>query len=130
MKEESGGGPSLDLSAVGSGVLWGLILMLTGALIQGVMAYRSPLAPGAETFWTYGWQGMGSLLAGFMAGRRAGGSGWMHGGLAGAGLALSIALVMGVLTDLPAMGALLKGLGGAAGLGSVAGIGGVNFGSR
>lgn len=125
-----GEGPSLDLSAVGSGVLWGLILMLLGAVIQGIMAYRSPLSSGAELFWTIGWQALGGLCAGFMAGRRAGGAGWLHGGLAGVGMALAVAGVMGVLTELPSMGALLRGLGAGISLGAFAGIIGVNFGGR
>lgn len=130
MHGEDDAGSGFDLSAVGSGVLWGMMLMLVGALLQGIMAYRSPLSPGAEAFWNYGWQGMGALLSGFMAGRRAGGSGWLHGSIAGAGMALAVAGVMGVLTDLPAMAGLLKGLGGGAGLGALAGIAGVNFGNR
>ncbi|MFZ5824437.1 MAG: TIGR04086 family membrane protein [Bacillota bacterium] len=130
MNSETGSGGSFDLSAVGAGVLWGLMLMLLGALVQGVMAYRAPLSPSAELGWTYAWQGMGALLAGFLSGRRALGSGWLHGAAAGMGLALAAAGVMGVLTALPGLLAMLKALGLGAGLGALAGIVGVNFGSR
>ncbi|MFZ5816656.1 MAG: TIGR04086 family membrane protein [Bacillota bacterium] len=112
MNSERETGSSFDLSAVGSGILCGLILMLAGALFQGIYAYRSPLSPGAEAVWTYLWQGLGALMAGFQSGRRAAGAGWLHGSMAGAGLALTMALVMGVLTDLPTWAALLKGLAG------------------
>lgn len=129
MNSETGSG-GFDLSAVGSGVLWGLLLMLLGALVQGIMAYRAPLSPGAEMAWNYSWQGVGALVAGFQSGRRASGSGWLHGSAAGVGLALAAAGVMGVLTSLPALAGMLKALGAGAGLGAVAGIAGVNFGSR
>jgi putative membrane protein (TIGR04086 family) len=129
MNGERNAGPSFDLSAVGAGVLWGLMMMLTGSMLQGVLAYRSPLSPGAETVWTYIWQGLGALLAGYMAGRKAGGSGWLHGGMAGAGLAIVAAVVMGVLTAMPGMAGLMKALGGGAALGALAGILGVNLAS-
>lgn len=130
MNAKTDTGPSFQLSAVASGVLWGLILMLAGALLQGIIAYRSPLSPGAEMAGTYTWQALGALVAGFMSGRRAAGSGWLHGSTAGIGLALAAAGVMGVLTSLPTMAAMLKGLGAGAGLGAVAGITGVNFSDR
>lgn len=130
MKSGDGGGASFDFSAVGSGVLWGLILILVGGLVQGVTSYRTPLSPGVEAVWALGWQAMGGILAGFLAGRRARGGGWLHGGLAGMGTALAVAGIMGVLTELPAMAALLKGLGGGAGLGALAGIAGVNSGAK
>lgn len=130
MNSETGSGGSFDLSAVGSGVLRGLLLMLVGALVQAVIAYRAPLSPGAEMAWNYSWQGLGALVAGFLSGRRASGSGWLHGSAAGMGLALVAAGVMGVLTSLPGLMTMLKALGVGAGLGAVGGIAGVNFGSR
>lgn len=130
MRGESGLESSFDLGAVGSGILWGLMLMLVGSLVQGVYDYGSPLSPAAGSSWTYAVQGLGGLLAGFRAGRRARGAGLLHGGIAGAGLALIAALMMGVLTELPAMGALFKSMGLGLGLGAVAGITAVNLTGR
>lgn len=130
MNGETGTGSSFDLSAVGSGVLRGLILMLAGAMVQGILSYRAALSPGAEQMWVYTWQGLGCLLAGFLAGRRAGGAGWLHGSMSGIGLALAAAGVMGVLTALPGMAALMKGMVAGGGLGVLGGIVGVNFSRR
>lgn len=128
MNGESGAAPAFDLRAVGTGVLWGVGLMALGAAAQGIYAYGSPLSSGAEALAGPVWRTAGAFLGGFMAARRAAGSGWLHGALAGLGMLLPVSLVMGVIEALPGMMAALKvaGLGTAAGI--VGGVLGVNMG--
>jgi|GEM_PF-3343553 len=130
MNDEGGASGSGTMAAIGSGVLWGLLIMLTGAVIQGVWAYKSPLPPGAEETAMLIWQGLGAVVAGFFAARRAAGAGWLHGGLAGCALAMAATAIMGVLTDLPEMLAFARAVGSGAGLGALAGIAGINLGGR
>lgn len=122
MNRDSVAAPAFDLRAVGTGVLWGVGMMTVGAIGQGVYAFGTPLSGGAEAWAGPVWRTAGALLGGFMAARRAAGSGWLHGALAGLGMLVPVSLLMGVIESLPGLMAALK----MAGLGTVAGvIGGV-----
>ncbi len=129
MNEEATSG-SGTLSAIGSGVLCGLLIMLIGAVIQGIWAYRSPLPVGSEQTAMMLWQGLGALVAGFLSGRRAAGAGWLHGGLTGLAMIMAATALMGILTDLPELAAFGKAVGGGTALGALGGIAGVNLGGR
>jgi putative membrane protein (TIGR04086 family) len=120
-------GAGFDGLAVGAGIVWGLMIVVLGGLAQGIASGLgfSPSA-GTELVMTLLWHGIGAFVGGFLAARRAGGMGWLHGALSGAALVLSIAAVMGVREALPELAALLKfaGLGTGAGvLGGMLGVG-------
>jgi len=123
MDAKTGG---FDLRAVGAGVLWGLVIMLVGALMQGLAGYASPLTGRTEDVLTLVWQALGPLVGGFVAARRAAGSGWLHGAVAGLALVLSVASVMGVASALPTLAVLLKMAGIGIGVGALGGVAGVN----
>lgn len=120
MNNETSTAPMFDFRAVGTGVLLGLGILMLGGIIQTMASFNLPIV----------WQVAGSLLGGFLAARRAAGSGWLHGALAGAALMLSVAAVMGVHTALPLLADLLKLAGIGTGLGALGGIAGVNLGGR
>lgn len=130
MHDDSSGGSAIDLRAVGAGVLWGLVLMVVGAIAQLFMGMNSPLSPEMTEWLALLWQVAGGLLGGFLAARRAASSGWLHGAMAGMALVLSIAAIMGVRAALPTLAALLKMAGIGTGAGLVGGILGVNLGRR
>lgn len=127
MRGSAGTEATLDLSAVGSGVLWGLILLLVGALALGVYDYRLPPSPDSEAMRSLLMQGISAAVAGFYAGRRARRGGVLNGALAGLGLVLSAAMVMGVLTELPGMVGLSKALAVGLPSGAIFGIAAVNL---
>lgn len=120
--------PGLRPGAIAVGVLWGLGLMLFGLVMQGVVAMGTPLSEGVLQLMTTVWPGIGALVGGFLAGRRAQGVGWLHGMLAGIALVLSIAAVAGVTTALPTLAWILQVGGVATGAGLLGGILGVNTG--
>lgn len=126
MNGEPGSAPSFDLRSVGRGTLWGLGAMLAGALLQGAVAHSSPLTEQSEAILGMAWQAAGGLLAGFLAARRAPGSGWLHGGVSGLLLVAILVTVNGIATALPEAGALLKALGLGTGAGALGGVAGVN----
>ena len=115
-----------DIRAVGTGVLWGLGVMALGALLHGLVGYASPLSGRTEDVLTLAVQVTGPLLGGFLAARRAAGSGWLHGALAGLTLVLAIAAVMGIGSALPTLAVVLKIAGIGTGVGALGGIVGVN----
>lgn len=119
--------PSLDLSAVVGGVSWALVLLLVGAMAQGVYDYVSALPVAARETGAIVWQALSAALAGFLSGRRASAAGWLHGGLAGVGLAVAGALVVGVLTAFPEPLAFGKAVAVGGALGAAAGAVGVNL---
>lgn len=119
-------GSSFDLRSVGRGTLWGLGAMLLGALIQGLVAHSSPLTEQSEAILGMVWQATGALLAGFLAARRAPGSGWLHGATSGLLLVAVLVTINGIATALPAAAALLKAAGLGAGAGALGGVAGVN----
>jgi len=121
-------GPSVDLRAIGVGMLWGLGLLLMAALGQGVVTFRSPVAVGTELILSIIWQLAAALLSGYFAARRASGAGWLHGALSGVALILAIAAVMGVHTALPTLAAALKMAGIGTGAGALGGVVGINRG--
>lgn len=127
MRGERGAGLSLELSAVGSAILRGLVLMLVGALILGGYDYMAPLTPAAQAGATWFVQALAVVATGFCSGRRAQGAGWLHGALAGMGLALAAATVTGVLTEFPSLVVLAKGMGLGGLLGALAGMVSVNL---
>jgi putative membrane protein (TIGR04086 family) len=128
MNGESGAAPVLDVRAVGVGVLWGIGILLLGSVLHGLIGFSSPLSAGAEMLLPLFWNALAGLFGGFQAARRAAGSGWLHGALAGVCLVLSMAAVMGVTSALPTMAAVLKFAGIGAGAGILGGIAGVNMG--
>lgn len=126
MNNETGASPGFDFRAVGSGALWGWVVMLIGALLQGLYGYRSPLSAGAEEMMAIIWQALGALISGFLAARRAQGTGWLHGALAGLSMLLGLTLVNGVVAGMPGLAVLAKAAGISAGAGTMGGIAGVN----
>lgn len=130
MKGETDRPMAFDPGAVVAGMVWGLVLMLFGGIAQGLFGFGRPLSAGAENVLTWVWQVAGPLLAGFLAARRAAGSGWLHGAVSGAAVVLSLAAVMGVHSALPTLAALLKLAGIGTGAGALGGIAGVNAGGR
>lgn len=128
MNGEAAGGASLNVRAVGAGALWGLALMLMGAIAQGLFAHGTPLSGTLEVVLPMAWRVLGAALAGFLAARRAEGAGWLHGLLAGMLLALALGVVTGVIMELPAIAVLAKWAGLGAGAGLVGGVAGVNLG--
>lgn len=127
MNGDSGASLAFDMRAVGSGALWGVVAMLLGSVLQGVLGFRSPLTPGTEAIMSLVWQALGALLGGFLAARRAPGSGWLHGAAAGLTLVLALTAVNGVATALPPLGALAKAGGLSMGVGALGGVAGVNL---
>jgi putative membrane protein (TIGR04086 family) len=119
-------GTGVDLRAVGTGMVWGLGLMVAGALLQGVVAFVKPLEPATLMVMEWVWPAVASLVGGFLAARRADGAGWLHGALSGAALVLSLGAIIGVASALPTLAWLLKMGGVGAGAGVVGGILGVN----
>ncbi|HEY3368483.1 MAG TPA: TIGR04086 family membrane protein [Symbiobacteriaceae bacterium] len=130
MNGESGAAPAFDLKAVGMGIIWGLVVLIVGSVVQGVVGFSTPLSPQAVQTLGLAWQAAAGLLGGFGAARRASGSGWLHGAVAGMALVLAVAAVMGVSSALPTLAVVLKmaGIGTAAGM--MGGIAGVNVGRR
>lgn len=128
MRGEEGTGPAVDLSAIGSGVLWGLLLMLVSAVLLGIWDFRTAPSPETEAGRTLILQVVAAALSGFRAARQAGRAGVLHGLLAGLGLIAAAVVVVGVLTDLPTLVSLLKGLAAGGGAGALAGIAAVNLG--
>lgn len=128
MSSGTGDTPAFDFRAVGAGMLWGLGLMLLGAVVQGIVGYSTPLSGKVENWLAMAWQAVGPMVGGFMAARRAQGSGWLHGMLAGIAVVLSVAAAMGVHTALPTLAAVLKLVGIGGGAGALGGIAGVNSG--
>jgi putative membrane protein (TIGR04086 family) len=121
---------AVDLRAVGMGALWGLAMVGLGAMVQSMATGGTTLSPFMDQAMRYGLQALGGLVGGFMAARRAEGTGWLHGALAGMALILSIGAIMGITTSLPTLAALLKMGGIGAGAGILGGIAGINVGSR
>lgn len=130
MRSDSGAAPALDLRAVGIGVIWALVVLVLGAFVQALVGLRSPLSESGMQVMTLGWQVLAGLFGGIQAARRAAGSGWLHGALAGAALVLVVAAIMGISSALPGLAALLKMAGIGIGSGAVGGIAGVNLGRR
>jgi putative membrane protein (TIGR04086 family) len=123
-------GPAIDLAAVASGVLWGMLLLLASAVVLGVVESRFTPSPAAEAARTLFLQAVAAGLAGLRSGWLTGRAGFLHGLLAGIGLVVATALVIGVFTDLPSIVGLAKGLLVGAGAGALAGIAAVNLGRR
>lgn len=127
MNSRTGTGPAFRPGAVGAGMLWGLAVLLVGALINSVGSSLGAIPPAlAETVMPLVWQGVGALVGGYVAGKRAASIGWLHGALAGMAFVLSLAAIMGVGFALPALADLLKvaGVGlGAATVGGMLGVG-------
>jgi len=111
---------------IGTG--WGLGILMLSGVIQGIVSHGSPISTGLELVLAIIWQGMASLLAGFVAGRRAHVTGWLHGGLSGLFVILAVTTTMGVFTALPTLTALMKMSGIGLVLGAVGGA--VGVGSR
>jgi putative membrane protein (TIGR04086 family) len=130
VQDGAGSGRTIDLAAVGVGMIWGLVVLLAGTLTQGVYGYARPLSPETEATMAFVWHVMAGLAGGFSSARRAAGSGWMHGALAGMALVLSLAAVAGVATALPTLATLLQLAGIGTGAGAVGGIIGVNVAGR
>jgi putative membrane protein (TIGR04086 family) len=126
MNGDSNPSVGVDLRAVGSGMVWGLGLMVLGSLSQGVLDFVSPLGPDTGAVMEMVWPAAGALTGGFLAARRAAGTGWLHGVLAGAGLVLCLGTIMGVASGLPTLAWLLKVGGISAGAGVLGGVLGVN----
>lgn len=118
----------LDLRAVGGGILWGLGVALTGGVIQGVISAAVPLDPLTEARLVMGWQAVGCLVGGYLAARSAGRSGWLQGAVAGLGLVLVVAGLMGVGSAFPPGPALARAALLGAAVGALAGMAGVNAG--
>jgi putative membrane protein (TIGR04086 family) len=129
MNGDSSAPSGLDFRAVGIGMIWGLLLMLAGAVIQTVAATASPLSEVTVGVLKFVWQGLGALVGGYMAARRAGSSGWLHGALSGAALVMALAAVMG-FDSLPTLAYVLKSAGIGAGAGILGGVVGVGGGNR
>jgi putative membrane protein (TIGR04086 family) len=125
MRDQLSGG--ISPAAVGRGLLWGLAALVGGGVALGLVGYRTPLDPATEEWLRWGWHSAAALLGGFSAGRRATGSGWMHGALSGAVLVLAVAAIMGIASGFPPAGALLRLLGVAMVAGALGGIAGVNL---
>jgi putative membrane protein (TIGR04086 family) len=131
MNGDSRIGAGVDFLAVGAGIVWGLLIIVMGGLAQGIASGLgfSPTAA-TELLMTLLWHALGAFVGGYLAGRRAGGLGWLHGALSGAALVLAIAAVMGVREALPELAALLKFAGIGTGAGVLGGIFGVNAARR
>lgn len=129
MNGESNTSSGVDLGAVATGMAWGLGLMVLGTLSQGAWAFVKPMDPATVTAMKWVWPAVGSALGGFLAARRAAGTGWLHGALAGAALVLAIGTILGVANGLPTLAWLLKMGGVGAGAGMLGGVLGVNTGS-
>ncbi|MGE5676341.1 MAG: TIGR04086 family membrane protein [Mycobacterium leprae] len=130
MNGTNGESRKFDLMAVGMGVIWGLVVLIGGALVQTVIGLSSPLSTQTIEILTLVWQILAGLLGGMTAARRADTAGWLHGAVSGAALVLSIAAVMGVAQALPTLAVLLKMAGIGVVAGTVGGIAGVNLGRR
>lgn len=96
---------SFDFEAVLRGALWGFLFMVAVALI---IAFWGPSFPALEQYYylhddPIRWvvSGIAALIAGFVAGRRAGTLGLVHGAVAALGSFLILALVSGILSGTP-----------------------------
>lgn len=116
---------SFDFEAVLRGALWGFIFL---AAVAVVIAFVTPTVPALQEYiqlhddpirWVV--YGIAALLAGFVAGQRAGTKGLVHGALAALGSFLILALVSGILSGTPniwdfglrvVVNVILGGLGG------------------
>lgn len=127
MKGDPSFRPSLDISAVIAGISWALVLLLVGAVAQGVYDHFAGLPLAARGTGAIVWQSLAAALAGFLSGRRASGAGWLHGCLAGVGLAVAGAVVIGVLTAFPEPAAFARAVAAGGAVGAAAGAVGVNL---
>lgn len=128
MRGAEGTGPAVDFPAIGSGVLWGLLLMLVSAVLLGIYDYRAAPSPEVETGRTLVLQVVAAALSGFRAARLAGRSGVLHGLLAGLGVIAAAVVITGILTDLTSLGGLLRAFVAGGGAGALAGVVAVNLG--
>lgn len=121
---------TVDFEAIVRGALWGFLFLAAVALL---LAFLGPLFPAVQSFielhdapvrWVV--YGIASLLAGYVAGARAGAMGFLHGALAALGSTLLLAVVSGVLSGMPNLWDFAsKGLVNVA-LGGLGGILGAN----
>lgn len=118
------------MRAVGVGMIWGLVMMLVSLVIQIIVSSMSPLS--APALLTLGrvYQGLGALVGGYAAARRAASAGWLHGAIAGAALVLSLSAVAGLPSSLEVLADFLKLMGIGTLLGSLGGVVGVNSAKR
>lgn len=121
-------GAGLDLISVAAGTLAGLVCLTVLGLAQGALGHGYPLSPAGERIGVFLVQGLASLLGGIWSARRAEGSGWLHGALAGFFLATALAGVMGVKDAFPQMLEFLRRAGASTALGALGGVLGVNLG--
>lgn len=126
MHGEMGTGRGVNLRAVGVGMIWGLGLMVLSVLVQSVVSMLSPLSQGTLDLLKLVYNGLGALVGGYVAARRAAGAGWMHGAMAGTALVLSLVAVMGIADSLPLLKDFLIVMGVGSFLGTLGGVVGVN----
>lgn len=130
MRRADGGEALVDLGALASGVLWGLLLMVAAALTLGVLDFWLPPEPQAEAARTLIVQGVAAALAGARSTWLAGRGGFMHGLAAGVGLVAAVTVIIGIFRDLPGILGLARGLAVGAGAGALAGVAAVSLGRR
>jgi len=130
LNRESNGTSGLNLGAVGVGMIWGLGLMILSVLVQALVSSMAPLSASTIDLLSLAYRGLGALVGGYMAARRAASVGWLHGAAAGVALVLSIFAVMGVGVALPTLADFLKMTGVGTVLGTLGGVVGVNAGNR
>ena len=127
MRRADGGEALVDLGALASGVLWGLLLMVAAAVALGVLDFRFPPEPQAEAARTLIVQGVAAALAGLRAAWIAGRGGLLHGLAAGIALIAAVTVLIGIFRDLPGVAGLARGLALGAATGAVAGMGAVGL---
>ncbi len=130
MRGADSGESLLDVGALASGVLWGVMLMVVSALVLGVLDFRYPPEPQAEAARTLVVQGVAAALAGLRAAWVAGRGGFLHGLAAGVALIAAVTVLIGIFRDLPGIVGLARGLLLGAGAGAAAGIAAVNVARR
>ena len=130
MNGGSGNTSGFNMRAVGVGMIWGLGMMLLSLLIQMIVSSMAPLS--APVLLTLGrvYQGLGALVGGYAAARRAASAGWLHGAISGAALVLSLSAVAGIPFSLVLLADFLKMMGIGTLLGSLGGVVGVNAAKR
>ncbi|MDF2629172.1 MAG: hypothetical protein K0R39_3003 [Symbiobacteriaceae bacterium] len=122
--------PGLNMRAVGTGMVWGLALMLGTAILQSVLAAMAPLNEGTLGLLSLAYRGLAALVGGYVAARKASSWGWVHGATAGTALVLSLFAVSGVWWALPTLADFLKIMGVGSLMGSLGGVVGINSGNR
>ncbi len=117
-------------TSVFTGLLYTLVLVLTGALVTALLLSFTTIRESSLPYFTYVINVLGLLLGGFITGRRCGGKGWYYGGLTGLSYFLLVLLVGFLGFDVPMQLMTLLYLVGAFFISAVGGILGVNSGSK